>query len=118
MGGHVEIGADYESAALQEVFEETGLAVRKEYLTFLQIVRSKSYDRVTGMTNNVLRAVYAYRYEGKIEDLQTEEGKSLGFEAWPVEKVFLLSEEEKKRFIPAIIQNEALNIFRRIQELR
>lgn len=117
VGGHVEIGSDYESTALQELAEETGIKVEKNNLAFIQMVRSKTFDTATNKTNNVIRAIYAYRYEGKVEDLKIERGKAIGFESWPLEKVFNISDEGRKRFIPAILEGEVLNIFRKIQKL-
>ena len=117
VGGHVEIGVDYESAALQELEEETGISATKDNLAFIQIVRSKTHDKTTYMTNNVIRAVYAYRYDGKVENLKIEKGKAIGFEAWPLEKIFNISDEERKRFIPSILNNEVLDIFRKIKKL-
>ena len=117
VGGHVEIGADYESTALQELEEETGIRATKDNLTFIQIVRSETHDKTTDMINNVIRAVYAYRYDGKVENLKIEKGKAIGFEAWPFEKIFNISAEDKKRFIPSILNNESLDIFRKIKKL-
>ncbi len=117
VGGHVEIGADYEDTALQELTEETGIKTEKNKIHFIQIIRSKNHDQTTGKTNNVIRAVYAYCYDGKIEDLKIEKGKAIGFEAWPLEKIFNLSDKDKKYFIPAILEEEILEIFRKIQKL-
>lgn len=117
VGGHVEIGADYESAALHETEEETGINLVKDDFIFLQVLRSKTYDKTTNMINNVIRAVYAYRYNGKVEDLKIEKGKAIGFEAWPLEKIFNISDEDEERFIPSILNNEVLNIFRKIKKL-
>ena len=117
VGGHIEIGMGYEDSALQEMEEETGLKPDKDKLTFIQMVRSKTYDKATGMTNNVIRVIYAYRYDGKIEDLRVEKGKAIGFELWPLDKIFNISEEDKKRFIPAIFEKDIQDIFRNIQKL-
>ncbi len=117
VGGHVEIGSDYESAAIQEVAEETGIKAMKDNLIFIQIKKSRSYDEATKTINNVIRAFYAYRYDGKIEDLRIEKGKAIGFEAWPLEKIFNISAVDRERFIPAIFKEEILNIFRKIQRL-
>src|SRR3990172_2229916 len=42
VGGHVEIGADYESTALQELEEETGVKAVKDNLVVIQTVKSKA----------------------------------------------------------------------------
>lgn len=117
VGGHVEIGSDYEDAALQELQEETGIQAEKNNLTFIQIVRSKTFDRTTDKINNVIRAIYAYSYEGKINDLKIEEGKAIGFESWPIEKLFNISDKDRKRFIPSIFDKQILEIFTKIKEL-
>src|SRR3989344_4969317 len=46
VGGHVEIGSDYENAALQELKEETGIQTEKDKLLFIEMVRNKSHDDV------------------------------------------------------------------------
>ncbi|MFA5098627.1 MAG: NUDIX domain-containing protein [Candidatus Paceibacterota bacterium] len=117
VGGHVEIGANYESTAIQEIKEETGINAEKESLYFIKIVKSKIFDEVTGMTNNALRAVYAYLYKGGVEDLIVEKGKSIGFEVWPIEKIFNISPSDKKKFISVIFEDEMLDIFKEIQKL-
>lgn len=118
VGGHVEIGSDFKTAALQEIKEETGIRAAKDNLVFLQMMRSKTYDKATGMTNNVVRAIYAYRYDGDIADLKIEKGKAVGFEVWPLEKIFNIADEDRKRFIPNILKEKFLNIFRKIQKLQ
>ena len=117
VGGHVEIGSDYEKTASQELTEETGIRAEKNNLTFIQMVRSKTFDTATNKTNNVIRAIYAYRYEGKVEDLKVEKGKAIGFESWPLQKVFNISDDDKKRFIPSIFEKDNLEIFAKIKEL-
>ena len=117
VGGHVEIGFDYENTALQELSEETGIKTEKNNLAFIEMVRSKTFDTATNKTNNVIRAIYAYRYEGKVEDLKVEKGKAIGFELWPLEKIFNISDKDKNRFIPSIFEKQNLEIFAKIKEL-
>ncbi len=113
-GGHVEIGDDYEKTALKELQEETGIQAVKESLTFVKKLHSNTFDVVTRKTNNVIRAIFAYRYEGKVEDLRVEKGKAVGFESWPLERILHPSENEKKRLIPSIFTEEHLNILKKI----
>lgn len=117
VGGHVEIDSDYENTALQELSEETGIEAEKNNLTFIQMMRSKTFDTATNKTNNVIRAIYAYRYDSKLEDLKIEKGKAIGFESWPIERLFNISDEDKKRFIPSIFEKDNLKIFAKIKEL-
>ena len=106
VGGHVEIGMDYLQTALKETSEETGISLAQGDLVFLQTVRKKDQDSVTGKTNNAIRAIYLYRHDGEINELKPEKGKIIGFEAWPFERLLNLSEQEKKRFIPYIVNAE------------
>lgn len=117
VGGHVEIGDNYESASLKELEEETGIKAVKDNLIFIQMIRSKTFDTTTNKTNNVIRAVYAYRYDGKVEDLKVEKNKAIEFESWPLEKIFNISDEDRKRFIPSILNKQVLDIFRKIKKL-
>ncbi|MEW5907916.1 MAG: NUDIX domain-containing protein [Patescibacteria group bacterium] len=117
VGGHVEIGSDYETTALQELEEETGIKAEKNNLAFIQMVRSKTFDTATNKTNNVVRAIYAYRYDGEIEDLKIEKGKAIGFESWLFDKLFNISDTDKKRFIPSIFEKDNLEIFAKMKNL-
>ena len=117
VGGHVEIGDSYEETALKEAEEETGVSLDPKNLTLLRTTITKHRDEITGMTNHARRNVYAYRYEGRVEDLKIEEGKSLGFESWSLDKLFNLSEEERKMFIASILEEEGMDIFAQIKTL-
>jgi len=117
VGGHVELGDDYVDTALKETLEETGVRAIKNDLYLVAKIRKIAKDPATDMVNNVLRMVYAYEYSGNIEDLGIEEG-SQGFEEWLIKKLLVgLSETEKKRFIPSILENEYLEIYRKIGRL-
>ncbi len=115
VGGHVEIGETYESTALAEIKEETGLVLKLNDLNFVKFFHHKSHDEGTGNINNKIQAIFTYLYRGRIEDLQTEKGDATGFEAWPIEKLLNISEEEKKKFIRSIFNEEILGIFRQLQ---
>ena len=117
VGGHVEIGDTYESTALKELQEETGLQTDVRHLTFLQMYRSNSYDEVTGKRNNALRAVFAYKFEGTLADLKIETGKSEGFEIWPIKKLLDLSPEEQAKFVPGIMSEKHAPIFHKLAAL-
>lgn len=114
-GGHVEIGDDYECAALKETEEETGIKTNKDKLIFIEYTRTRSFDSVTNKTNNVLRAIYAYCFEKDIKTLKLEQDKGVGFEAWPFERVFKLSGEDRKKLIPGIAKEPTLSILKKIQ---
>lgn len=117
VGGHVEIGSDFQSAALQELEEETGLVVRADDLSFLGKKRKTSHDPITKMTNNVIRATYAYRFDGDVADLKIEEGAATGFEVRPLASLMSLSDEERKEFVPFVSEEHGQVTFTMIQGL-
>ncbi len=116
VGGHVEPNTSYEETAVKECKEETGIDIDPSKLLFLAKLRSKSFDEATGLTNNVIRSQYAYLYESLISDLQIEEGKSEGFEAWRIDDLPNLSEQDKSKFIGLIIGDEMQSLFKKAKE--
>jgi isopentenyldiphosphate isomerase len=117
VGGHVEIGDNYEKTALKEMEEETGVHGNPQDIHLMKKFLKRSEDKVTGMINNTIRAQYAYVYPGKVDDLRVEEGKALGFEAWPIDQLSRLSDEDRKKFIPLILEPDMLALFQRMKAL-
>lgn len=103
VGGHVELGDSYEKTAIKETEEETRVKINSEDLILIK--KNKGYDKdsVTGKINYAFQNRYLYVFKGQSEDLKVEEGKALGFEFWPLEKLSSLDETEKKKFIPGIL---------------
>jgi isopentenyldiphosphate isomerase len=116
-GGHVEIGDSYESSAVKEALEETGVHISAEDLTPIMLFTNKTFDEVTKKTNNYRRQIYAFRYEGAVAELKIEEGMSLGFEEWPIEKLLKLTPSEKERFIPTCVGDEGMAVCAKVKEL-
>lgn len=117
VGGHVEIRDSYEKTAIKEMEEETGIIPDPSKLKFIKKMPGKSFDKMTELTNNTIRAQYAYLFDGDIKDLKIEEGKALGFEAWHIDKFHHLSEDEKKKFIPLILTDKFFELFKEGVEL-
>ena len=118
VGGHVALGEDYLAAALREMEEETGVQVQGADLRYLWTFHHKSPNPShAGLVNNALRAVYVYCYRGNIADLRIEERAAVGFEVWPLEKLFHLNKEEQQRFIPLWMGEHGMKVFKKIQEL-
>lgn len=111
VGGHVDQGMTYEESALKEMKEETGVRAKIEDLIVLKKIRNRSVDSVTGRINNVFRLQYGYVFRGDIKDLKVEKGKAVGFESWPIEKMFSLNDNEKSKFIPIYFSEKFLGIF-------
>lgn len=104
VGGHVEIGESYEEAAIKEAKEETGMEIIVQDLIPVNKVEVNQKDNITGKVNHAFQSEYLYFYKGKVEDLKIEEGKALGFKAWPINKLENLNEEERKLFIPYVVE--------------
>jgi len=115
VGGHVEIGDDYKEAAIRELEEETGIKADLNKLKYLAEVKRKSYDQLTGMTNDVIRAVYVYQDEAK--DIKIEEGEATGFEFWSLEDLLDISEQDRKRFTPSMLSDQYISIYKKIKKL-
>lgn len=104
VGGHVDSGDNYQKTAVKEIEEETGLKISIDNLIFLNKIRKEaSFDKATGRINNVWRENYIYNFNGQLSDLKVEEGKAIGFEFWSMEKIKNISDKEKQRFIPYVI---------------
>ncbi|HXY18167.1 MAG TPA: NUDIX domain-containing protein [Candidatus Nitrosopolaris sp.] len=117
VGGHVTSGQTYEEAAIRELAEETGVIADIKQLRFIKTIRSRIVDPRNGFINNVFLCVYALRYEGGLKDLKIEEGEISHFELWPIKKLFSLTEKEKQKFIPALLSERNLEIYKAIQKL-
>jgi len=117
VGGHVEPNMSYEETAVKECKEETGVEIDPKKLVFLGKLRKKTFDEVTGLTNNTIRSQYAYLYEGSINDLQIEKGKAEGFEAWKMDDLSHLSESDRKKFIAVFLTEDMFKLFYKAKEL-
>ncbi|MFA5155441.1 MAG: NUDIX domain-containing protein [Patescibacteria group bacterium] len=103
VGGHVEIGESYEAAALKETAEETGVNLAIADLTLIGKAREDTPDPATGKLNRVFNTCYLYIYSGALSDLRPEAGKAQGFVVYPLDRLAKLTDEEKARFIPAVL---------------
>lgn len=117
VGWHVEPNMSYEETAVKECLEETGINIKLDKLVFLIKMKKRGFDEATGLINNSIRSQYAYLYDGEIDDLQIEEGKAEGFEAWGIDQLSRLSETDKNKFIPLILDEDMLSLFAKARGL-
>jgi len=117
VGGHVSSGQIPLDAAIRETGEETGIEVGAKDLQLIRKVRSDSSDPSNGLVNNVFRYIYAYPFNGKLEDLRIEEGEISHFEIWKISSLVSLTKKQEERFIPILLNKESLSIYREIQNL-
>ncbi|MDD5489466.1 MAG: NUDIX domain-containing protein [Candidatus Moranbacteria bacterium] len=115
--GHVEIGDDYEQAALRELEEETGIKAAKKDLIFMGKLKKGDFNETDKPGNNHFKMVYACYFKGKKSDLKLEEGEATSLEFWPIDKILNLPDEEKKDFTPSLVNDEVyLNMYRKIKK--
>jgi len=118
VGGHVEIGDSYERTAIKETEEETGVIITEaDLIPIKKLQPTARRDAATGAINNAFKMQFAYLYKGDISDLVIEEGKIIGFETFPIQKLFNLQSPEKERFIPSITLPPLQEVFREIEKL-
>jgi len=103
VGGHVEIGDSYEQTAIKEMAEETGVPIKISDLVPINKIKKSLKDEATNKINNTFNSRYIYIYRGRINDLKIESGEALGFEAWSLEKLINLTNQDKAKFIPYIL---------------
>jgi len=116
VGGHVELGMEWLSTALKEIREETGITTKSADLIYTATIRSKVFDPVTNNTNNVIRKIYAYLYDGKITNLKGDPDEVQGFEYWGIDTLFNKN-TDRSRIIPALLNPDSLKIYQKIKHL-
>ncbi len=116
VGGHVGLGMSYEETAIKECKEETGVNLSKGDIITLKKIKMRAEDQTTGKINYAFKTEFIYLYKGKIEGLKTEKNQAQGFEAWSIKKLFHLSDEEKKRFIPGVLSHEFLELYKKMDK--
>jgi len=118
VGGHVEIGLSYEETAVKETGEETGIKIRISDLIPVDKIKKSFKDEATGKINSVFNSRYLFVYRGNIDDLKVEEGKALGFEVWPIDKMSDISDSDRKKFIPYILKFVSVELREHIKKLK
>lgn len=120
VGGHVEIGQSDIQAAVGETKEETSILLQPDDFVPIAVKKfNRVEDKTTDTTSSHLVVVFAYLFKGNLKDLQakSDEDGGIRFESMPVDKVFWLTEAEKKQFIPALVTADYLEVFKRIKNL-
>ncbi|MBI1308427.1 MAG: NUDIX domain-containing protein [Proteobacteria bacterium] len=116
-GGHVEIGQSYLNAALMEVQEETGVALKAEDLQRLCKLKMHQDDLVTGLTNKVFREVYLYPFDGTMDELTVEEDAADGFISRPLAEVLALTPESADGFVASLFSEAYRPVWNAMRKL-
>lgn len=101
VSGHVESGWSYDDTAVKECYEESGIHIDPAKLKSLGVV----FDR----DNYDMRAIYAYPFDGKIDDLKIEDGEGAGFVMMPVATLRKEQTANLEKFVP-FVTSEYCNI--------
>ncbi len=78
VSGHVESGSTYDETAIKESLEEAGIRI--------ELSRAANLGVMLDSDINVMRAIYAYPFDGDLDDLKIEGGgQGGGFIAIPID---------------------------------
>jgi|GEM_PF-4629359 len=103
IGGHVDKGEDYLTAAVRETKEESGISILSSDLIFLTKFRGLSEHKKKATINNFTRSIYIYKNPIKEEQIIADPKETTGFQKFSFEFLSNLNEEDKKlfhKFIP------------------
>ncbi len=109
--GHVDHGQTREEAAIREIFEETGLKIRYEDLTFLErkIVAKPPLAHFP--------TLYAYKFNGNVDDLKFDKEEVESFVWVPVLDLYNVHARLRDNFHPFITSPEHLSVYVKLLKL-
>jgi isopentenyldiphosphate isomerase len=114
VSGHVASGQDYLDAAVRETLEETGVEVTADDLTSLGVVRA---DYVQGnYLSNAMRGLFAYQFNGNIDDLKVEEGDGAGFVSLTIDELEQQLDSDPDKFATILTDQVGRDLFKNIKE--
>lgn len=111
VGGHVDLGETYDRSAIRELEEETGIRADIKDLSFIKKRLSKSNDFFTKRINNKFQAIYSYKLK-QSDILKLKRDKATSLEFWSIDEIFDLSEDKKNMFIPTILSDDYMEIYK------
>lgn len=101
--GHVKFGQSFEEAAIEELREETGIRADIKDLVYLGDHKDKLEGGTIGKKQHrVWGYFYGYTYQGDISELQIEENEIDGVEAYSIEELKRMNQEERNKFVELI----------------
>lgn len=103
IGGHVDKGEDYLTAAVRETKEESGLVVSKSELVLLTKIKGTSEHKKKETINNFTRAIYIYKNPVSGNEIKADFKETDGFHKFSFEFLSTLNKEQEllfHKFIP------------------
>lgn len=107
VSGHVESGMSYDDTVVKEALEESGIAIDPDKVVYL----GKFLEQGT------MRAVYAYPFDGSIDDLQIEAGEGDGFVAMTIPEIRQKRQSDPDEFTPFVSSKSGSALFDYIDQV-
>lgn len=117
IGGHVDVGEEYISAAVRETQEESGLRISSSDLFLLNKFRGVSENKTKGTVNNFIRSVYIYKYPINDNEIKIDPKENDGFKKFPIDFLSHISEEKKTLFHKFVLTHELPFVFNYLNNL-
>ncbi len=115
VSGHVASGQDYLEAAVRETLEESGVEVVAEDLVSLGVVRA---DYVQGdYLSNAMRGLFAYKFDGDVNDLKVEAVDGAGFVKLSIEELEQQLDSEPEKFATVLSDKVGRDLVQGIKNL-
>lgn len=103
IGGHVDKGEDYLTAAVRETKEESGLIVSPLELVLLTKIKGVSEHKKKGIKNNFIRAMYVYKSPVSDNEIKADFKETDGFHKFSFDFLSNLTKEQEllfHKFVP------------------
>ena len=118
VGGHPNPNESSLDCAVREIKEEMGIEIRKDEIVSIGKVIVANENMSVGHRPSHFREHFACRWNGKIEELHPDPEEASGYEWWSIDKMFVLTDKEKERFLPSIFHESSLAVLKKILEFR
>ena len=120
VGGHVDRGEDYLTAAVRETKEESGLSILLSDLILLTKIKGVSEHKKKGTINNFTRAIYVYKNPVSENKIKADFKETDGFHKFSFEFLLNLTKEQEllfHKFVPTHELPSLVNYLTKISSL-
>jgi isopentenyldiphosphate isomerase len=106
IGGHVDKGEDYLTAAIRETKEESGLTLDPVDLVLVNKLRGRVEHKTKGTINDFFRSIYVYKIPVQEKDIKIDPKETDGLHKFSLDYLLNLSNEESLKFHKLVPTNE------------